>query len=89
MSYVLWFCICSRGTQRSLIAGLRVFLLHSQDACRDWLNLSPRRELTFPSREHLDCLLPMRKNFKKSSAAREWWHTPLIPAFGRQRRADL
>jgi hypothetical protein len=28
---------------------------------------------------------PMRKD----DAARQWWHTPLIPALGRQRQVDF
>jgi hypothetical protein len=26
---------------------------------------------------------------RKSLLARQWWHTPLIPALGRQRQADF
>jgi hypothetical protein len=27
--------------------------------------------------------------YTKSSSAEQWWHTPLIPAFGRPRQVDL
>ena len=30
-----------------------------------------------------------RKGIKKDQKARQWWHTTLIPALGRQRPVDL
>jgi hypothetical protein len=29
------------------------------------------------------------KTVTKVTIARQWWHTPLIPALGRQRQADF
>jgi hypothetical protein len=30
-----------------------------------------------------------RKPFKEHNPAGQWWHTPLIPALGRQRQVDF
>jgi hypothetical protein len=37
----------------------------------------------------LDMLFWVQQNFKKKKKAGQWWHTPLIPALGRQRQEDF
>jgi hypothetical protein len=31
----------------------------------------------------------VKRNHLKCDMSRAWWHTPLIPAFGRQRQVDF